>query len=211
MTKTKWKVAATAAFLLLLLAGKFAWFNLMHYHTVLFPPVADSVMPSDCKVENPVAVDIKAEAAKIEALATIVTPNWARVDSDPQIHAKAAELADTLHRLSRSNYVYCSGGQWPPRGMYSSLTFVAEQIRYDQGMGLFSSFPEISIFGNIYTGEPALIEFWHRSKDGVDTELGWSPDPDSSDVLTGWIGQTRTPNVRGSYCDRKDDLRAYCR
>jgi len=208
---SKWKVAATAAFVLTLLAGKFAWFNLMHYNTVFYPPVAASVPPSDCKVENPVNVDIKAEAAKIEALAAVVTPNWQRVDSDPQIHAKAVELADTLHRLSQSNYVSCPGASWPPRYPYSSLTFVAEQIRYDQGMRLFSSFPEISIYGNRYTGEPTLIEFWHHGKDDLVIELGWSSDSDTSDVMTGWVNETRTPNVRGSYCDRKDDARAYCR
>ncbi len=112
-------LATTAAILLYL--GDYYCFNFLHYASVGAPAVAKAVPPADCTIENPTQIDFRAEASRIEALAAVVTPNWTRVQTDTDMHAKAVELADTLHRLKQSNYVSCHS--FESHDGYTSLTF----------------------------------------------------------------------------------------
>ncbi len=198
--KSKWKGRAInwATFFMLLVVQYYV-INWADYDSFGAPAVPKAV-PYGCTVESPGPVNVPAEAAKIEALAKAVVANWQTVQTDPRVHAKAVQLAETLQKLHQTNLVHCPVDS--EYSGYSSLTFVAKTIRGDHSAiwsidsGESRKFPEPVILNNRIAGEPESITF--RQPGAPVIEVVWSNFSQPSH-LHFYANNQLTATVKGSY------------
>lgn len=139
------------------------------------------------------SLDVAEEARVLELLLKdLSTAEWSKVDSDPTLRAKTIQLADRLHWLTRSartapladcspTYLYC-------------LAPVIEQILEDQGYGLVSDFPDVTVY-SVGAGKGEQMIQAIGIKFG-NVELYWSML--DSNVLGGWIDGKRINPIRGT-------------
>jgi hypothetical protein len=142
-----------------------------------------------CEIRNFQQIDVPAEARKIEKLAAEIMPRIREIETDEALRMKFAELSRSFTNLRKTNVRLVSSAQECGSPYLFSLAPVMMQMVNDQGFGIFSDFPAMSVYW-FMDDMPSHIYFTTGEKvKDFSVMFKWTDSMNEPKEFSVWIGK----------------------